>query len=393
MNIDEPILKDDIVLKDELALKEHMVLTEKNTDLGDEFDYSQIIPEPDFLTQEQKNFFMEYGYVRIPKAFSRATAENVQLAVEKLCMEQCNTLVLDIEAIKLQSEFSQGFFRPGKKLSGMPAIGMNSERVFRALDAVIGKNYYTLDEFKAHGLFTMTFPGFTQKPWRAPANAGSWHIDNGIRFEKFYSLESARCACVPAFLVTDVKPEGGATACVPGSHKVLAALFKKFGYLDYAQMRSICELMASTAENIHTLHGDAGDLVIMHPFLAHSPSANTEASTRIMSNTALGLFRGRNYDPTSDYLSWVEESISSVIYNRQTATGKWSRLALRMIAWLRPWRKHFALYPQVQPQLSFRQKIALKLVIGLQKLFSRWVFGQDTVRYYQRNMGKSGAGD
>lgn len=387
MNIEDP------VLKNEMALKDRNLSAEKSANINDGFDYSQIIPDSDFLTQAEKSFFMEHGYVRIHKAFSRATAENVQLAVEKLCMEQCNTPVLDIEAIKLQSEFSQGFFRPGKKLSGMPAIGMNSERVFRALDIVLGKNYYTLDELKAHGLFTMTFPGFTQKPWRAPANAGSWHIDNGIRSEKFYSLESARCACVPAFLVTDVKPEGGATACVPGSHKVLAALFKKYGYLDYTQMRSICELMASTADNIHTLHGDAGDLVIMHPFLAHSPSANTEATTRIMSNTALGLFRGRNYDPTTDYLSWVEESISSVIYNRQTATGKWSRLALQMIARLRPWRKRFALYPQVQPQLSFKQKFALKLVVALQKLFSRWVFGQDTVSYYQRNMGKSSAGD
>jgi Phytanoyl-CoA dioxygenase (PhyH) len=366
-----------------------IVLTEKNTNLGDEFDYSQIVSEADFLTQEQKNFFIEYGYVRIPKAFSRATAENVQVAVEKLCMEQCNTEVLDVAAIQLQSEFSQGFFRPNKKLTGMPAIGMNTEKVLRALDIVIGEHYYTLDELKAHGLFTMTFPGFTEKPWRAPNNAGSWHIDNGIRFEKFYSLESARCACVPVFLVTDVKPEGGATACVPGSHKVLAALFKKFGYLDYPQMRSICELMASTAKNIHTLHGDAGDLVIMHPFLAHSPSANTETTTRIMSNTALGLFRGRNYDPTSNYLSWVEESISSVIYNRHTETGKGSRLALQIIAWLRPWRKRFALYPQVQPNLSFRQKFALKMVVGLQKLFSRWVFGRDTVAYYQQNMGKS----
>lgn len=369
-----------------------ILLAEKTTSMGDDFNYPQMVPDSEFFTKEEKEFFIEHGYLRIPKAFSRAIAEKVQQAVEKLCMDQCNTPQLDIEAIKLQSEFSQGFFRPGKKLTGMPAIGMNSERVFRALDIVIGKNHYSADDFKAHGLFTMTFPGFTQRPWRAPANAGSWHIDNGIRFEKFYSLESARCACVPVFLVTDVKPEGGATACVPGSHKVLSALFKKFGYLDYPQMRSICELMASTAENIHTLHGEAGDLVIMHPFLAHSPSANTESTTRIMSNTALGLARGRNYDPTSAYMSWVEESISSVIYNRQTETGIFSRLALRMIAGLRPWRKRFALYPQVQPDLSFRQKLALKTVVGLQKLLSRWVFGQDTIRFYQRGMGKVTAG-
>jgi len=366
------------------------IIKEKNKDsIFDENNqdgFNSAIDESDFLSAEQKQFFLDNGYVRIPQTFSRSIAEKVKAEVERLCIEQCNTETFDLGAIQLQSEFSQGFFRPGKKLTGMPAIGMNTETVFRALDEVLGKNHYSTDDFKSHGLFTMTFPGFTKGPWKAPANAGSWHIDNGVRFEHYYSLETCRCACVPAFLITDVKPEGGATACVPGSHKVLATLFKKYGLLTYPQMRSICELMASTARRIDTLHGNAGDLVIMHPFLAHSPSANTELTTRIMSNTAVGLLRGRSYDPTSTYLSLVEQSISSEIYNKPTASGYFSRLCLSLLTSLRPLRKHFALYPQVQPNLSVGQELGLGFVVFLQKFFSRWVFGKENIHHYQRHL-------
>jgi|GEM_PF-5827068 len=323
------------------------------------------------LTKAQITFFETHGYLRIPSVFSREVASEVERTVINMAAQESGHSEPNLNTLKKKPAFIDGFYRPGSRIDGALAKQLNTEKLFHALDELLGKSNYQVSDLESHGLFTMTFPGFSHKPWAPPKHSGSWHIDNGVRFEDTYTLETSRCACVPVFLITDVKPEGGATACIPGSHKVMAALLKRSGGINYSEMRAVCEALANTSKRIDLLAGNAGDLVVMHPFLVHSPSANSEKSLRIMSNTGLGLTRGRNYDPVSTLLNPSEAAIVEQVYGLRPKHLYRTRLALTLMTYLRPLYKWSSGYPSLTLKRGRVLRSVTALITGMQNQLLR----------------------
>lgn len=89
------------------------------------------------------------------------------------------------------------------------------------------------------------------------------------------------------FLIDDVKPSGGATLALAGSHRVNMP-----GWSAASQLREVLRTPGDLERNLHQLgisivemSGRAGDVFLMDLRLLHAPSVNSTKSVRMMATT------------------------------------------------------------------------------------------------------------
>jgi hypothetical protein len=188
--------------------------------------------------------------------------------------------------------------------------GMKSHAVFAAiggaplraaLDALLGAGRWAAP--RDWGSFLVTFP--SAEPWRVPSRV--WHTD----FDYRGPAEPPQGALVFSYL-SDVPPGAGGTLAVEGSHRVIerfvaarpSAGREKMKITRTALLASdpwLRELTASedppgraeqlmrpgavvagVAVRVVELAGEAGDVVIGHPWLLHCGAPNAGAAPRLM---------------------------------------------------------------------------------------------------------------
>ena len=131
------------------------------------------------------------------------------------------------------------------------------------------------------------------RPWQPPSPAvGGWHKD-GDFFRHF--LDSPEQALLTFVLWTDMLHMGGGTFVAADSVPAVARFLAGHpeGVLqedfDYAELVAQCH-------DFVEMTGEAGDVVLLHPYTLHATSQNVLGAGRIITNPALALREPMNFD-------------------------------------------------------------------------------------------------
>jgi hypothetical protein len=145
------------------------------------------------------------------------------------------------------------------------------------------------------------------RPWQPPSPAaGGWHKD-GDFFRHF--LDSPEQALLTLVLWTDMLPRGGGTFVAADSVPVVARFLAEHpegvlpGEFDYAGLIGQCR-------DFVEMTGEAGDVVLLHPYTLHATSQNVLGVSRIITNPALALREPMNFHrPGPADFSLVERAV------------------------------------------------------------------------------------
>lgn len=145
------------------------------------------------------------------------------------------------------------------------------------------------------------------RPWQPPSPAvGGWHKD-GDFFRHF--LDSPEQGLLTFVLWTDMLHQGGGTFVAADSVPVVARFLAEHpeGVLprdfDYAGLVGQCHDFAE-------MTGEAGDVVLLHPYTLHATSQNVLGVGRIITNPPLALREPMNFNRVNaDEYSLVERVV------------------------------------------------------------------------------------
>jgi hypothetical protein len=247
------------------------------------------------LTGEQTEHFLQRGFVTVPGAFDPASARQwLDDAWIRFGYDRDDPGSWADKRIHLSArsrvdarEFAPAAWRAAMELAG------GEERVvlpWRWGDSFIANLGVGGD-----------------RPWRPPsADAGGWHKD-GDFFRHF--LDSPEQALLTIVLWTDMLPRGGGTFVAADSVPVVARFLAAHpegvlpGDFDYAALIGRCH-------DFVELTGQAGDVVLLHPYTLHATSQNVLGVARMITNPALALRAPMRFNwPHAGDFSLVERAV------------------------------------------------------------------------------------
>ncbi len=250
------------------------------------------------LTSDEITSFEKLGYVRLSQAFSPESALMMQ---DFMWDELKRAAGIDRADRSTWTNPWQGLSKIGRHNKFK---GVGSPRMYGAIDQLLGQGAWR--EPKGWGGFLITPPQGTDKSWDI---AKDWHWDgdpghhvdglSGLSIFTFYS---------------HVKPRGGGTLIVEGSHRLVMSFFhnlvpnhlgrKRKGLIrafsqshpwlteltghmpdSHDRVRRFVEektVIDDVAVRVVELTGEPGDAVICHPAIYHSSSYNCSNVTRFM---------------------------------------------------------------------------------------------------------------
>jgi hypothetical protein len=174
---------------------------------------------------------------------------------------------------------------------------------------VMGKplgHFSSINSFEWSDAFIVNFNRGAGEAWQPPsAQTKGWHTD-GSYFRHF--LDSREQALLTVVLWSDMRHQGGGTFIAPDSVRVVARFLAehpegvKPGDFDYAALIGQCR-------QFEELTGQAGDFVILHPFMLHASSQNVLGRPRFMSNPPIVLKDPLNFNrPRAQDFSLLERA-------------------------------------------------------------------------------------
>ena len=140
--------------------------------------------------------------------------------------------------------------------------------------------------------FIINFGLGADAPWQPPSpDVGGWHKD-GDFFRHF--LDSPEQGLLTIVVWSDIYPKSGGTfvACDSVQH-VAQRLYMNIqkGLLPggFGQLIDKCE-------DFVEITGEAGDVVLLHPFILHAASQNPSGRARFITNPPVGLREPMNFN-------------------------------------------------------------------------------------------------
>jgi hypothetical protein len=236
------------------------------------------LQRPQTVAPAQVGDFLRDGYVMVPNAFARPVAAAIaEMAWEASPFEAADPSTWDRELTVVQ-----------QSLKGGPADLLYTPQVVGALDDLLGKGRYNMPS--GTGYLVMNLPGFATPPWRTLGE----HVD-GTHF--LHHLDTPEQGLVLLFLYTDQQPQGGGTSICVGSHRVTAQVLADAAPegLSCGQLSGRVIAAATDLPRIEA-SGNAGDMLIMHPFTLHGSSSNLSVVPRIAGNVCISLQRPMQFD-------------------------------------------------------------------------------------------------
>ncbi|CAL1707473.1 unnamed protein product [Somion occarium] len=233
------------------------------------------ISEYKYLSAEQRAQFLEQGWVKIPQA---VPPENIARFTEdvwiRLGFDPNDKATWTKEKIHMprHREIPTKDFMP-KAWGAMCELLGGDERIDKTL-------------FESCGDSLIVNLGTEEWEDVDPKDLGNWHM-----FTHF--LDSGEQGLTVIVLFNDIKPRAGGTYIAPdGISNVIQWLYEHPEGADvFAQdpdgSRSICSIQSCT--NFVELTGEAGDVVLLHPFMPHSASKNHLRIPRFITNPPVTL--------------------------------------------------------------------------------------------------------
>lgn len=250
------------------------------------------------LTPDEVDQFIEHGYVMLPEAFPRTVAAAIREAV----LGKFNVREDD------RSTWPARMHHLCDSFPGEPFMSAITKRFTDAVDDLVGEGRW--EPLQNLGWWPCIFPGYDTGEW-APIEE-SWHVDGGFFH---HHLDSPEQALLPIFLLSDIGPGNGGTAFAPGSHKVCARILRDAQPAGMSAGDIARTMAAQPRPEVREATGRAGDIALMHPFMAHAISKNVGPNVRIICNPHISLANERlnvTADPARPF-SPVEQAIYRAI--------------------------------------------------------------------------------
>jgi hypothetical protein len=247
------------------------------------------------LTGEQAEHFMERGFVTIRGAFDPVTARRmVDEAWIRFGYDPDDPATWAEPRIHLstRSQVDAREFAPAAWRAAMELVG--------------GEDRASLPRKWGDGFIANLGVG-ADRPWAPPpAAAGRWHKD-GDFFRHF--LDSPEQGLLSLVLWTDVLHTGGGTFVAADSVPVVARFLAEHpeGVLD---SEFDYDGLIAQCKDFVEVTGQAGDVVLLHPYVLHATSQNVLRVARVITNPPLSLREPMNFSrPDPGDLSLVERAV------------------------------------------------------------------------------------
>jgi hypothetical protein len=165
---------------------------------------------------------------------------------------------------------------------------------------------YPFSSFNWSDGFIANFRRGADRPWQPPSRESpDWHKDGGAIT---HFLDSPEQALLTIVLWTDMRHQGGATFIAPDSVRAVARClaehpegFTATGF-DFPALLSQCH-------RFEELTGEAGDVVLIHPFMLHASSQNVLGVPRLITNPPVILKDPFNFNrPNPEDFSLLERA-------------------------------------------------------------------------------------
>jgi hypothetical protein len=218
------------------------------------------------LSRNEIDQFIERGFVMLRDAFSRAAARRVRDDVWK--------------RMELREEEPSGWNRSmvhvRTPFGGPPYDEIFTPRLHGAFDDLMGAGgWKNLDT----GLgWYVAFPGHDAPPWHVPRTG--WHVEGDFQ----HRVDSPEWGLVPVFLFSDIGPGDGGTVIAQGTHRTTARILAAADAAGMGEAELNRRVAERPFEDVVEMNGSAGDVALMHPFVAHTRSINTGKSVRFICN-------------------------------------------------------------------------------------------------------------
>ena len=180
------------------------------------------------LKSTDLEYFQQKGYLRIPEAFSPLEALVMQNFIWEKLEEKSNILRSDPNSWN-------------KKITGLNKSAGNavyrniaSQRMCDVIDDLLGED--TWETPKKWGNFLISFPQKLDQNWSIPTsqcNGIPWHWDGRSGIENMNTISGV---FIFTFL-SEVKPQGGGTLIVSGSHLLLKKFFQNLSEANRTKKR------------------------------------------------------------------------------------------------------------------------------------------------------------
>ncbi len=153
--------------------------------------------------------------------------------------------------------------------------------------------------------------GVPDQPWQPPtARMRGWHKD-GWHFRHF--LNSPEMGLLTLTIFSDILPKSGGTFIATDSVGVVARFLADHPegvHADGTQVGYLIPGLVEQCSQFAELTGEAGDMVLCHPYMLHCASPNPSPRSRFISNGALVLKAPMQFDRAEgDPYSLVELSV------------------------------------------------------------------------------------
>lgn len=288
------------------------------------------------LTDEQKQFWLEHGYLKIPQCFTRAASDAFTSSLwPRLGMSLTDKSTWTAEKLNM----------PGHTTVSAKAF---APKAWAAMCELVGGEARIADWCKDWR--DSFIPNFGRPEYRADdeldfRRLGDWHND-GDFFVHFLDSPEQALLIIPLF--SDIQPKGGGTAlCTDGIGLVakrlvsrpssspctwlpLTRLSRQYDHPDgmtpFLTPRDSPDIPKSDParrkvwrdwaadptqtrdESFTEATGETGDVYILHPFMLHAASQNLRRDVRIITNPPVALkepFEYHRSDPAE--FSLVEQ--------------------------------------------------------------------------------------
>ena len=240
------------------------------------------------LTDEQVQSFLDKGYLIVKDAVDKNIASRwVAEAYDRLGYSKTDpkTWEKDIIWMDHKNELPVRELAPKAWDAVVDVIG-GEDRLETQVMGIKGGHFTTINSFIWSDAFIVNFHRGADQPWQPPSpQVKGWHKD-GSYFRHF--LDSREQSLLTIVLWSDMLHQGGGTFIAPDSVRVIARyLYEHPEGVDPHDFKF--QEIVSQCSKFVELTGDAGDFVILHPFMLHASSQNVIGKPRFMSNPPVVL--------------------------------------------------------------------------------------------------------
>ncbi|KAJ5107350.1 hypothetical protein N7456_004025 [Penicillium angulare] len=246
------------------------------------------------LSPEQIAHFMQYGYVRVPRCFSREKAAAWTADVwTRLGFSPTDksTWVTECTHMPEHKEEHVKTFAPKAWAAICELLGGEDR---------IEEDSATWNDAFIVNLGTPESEG----KWPHPSELEGWHVD-GDFFIHFLDSPEQGLLVIPLF--NDIQEHGGGTMICADS--VTNAICFKYdnprGVSPYMVPRGwklrkpkedFYDTVLDKCHDFHEMTGNVGDVILLHPLMMHSQSVNSLRVPRIITNPPVSLNEPFNFD-------------------------------------------------------------------------------------------------